>query len=78
MANAFYNVFKFFYFIFTQHRFHKFADACFSAFECDKDIFYLLDGFHNENAYFKKILDHQNEYFSRWKDSGKYRNVKVR
>ena len=42
--------------IFTQHRFHKFADACFSAFECDKDIFYLLDGFHNENAYFKKYI----------------------
>jgi len=36
------------------------------------------DGVAKENAYFKKILDHQNEYFSRWKDSGKYRNVKVR
>ena len=36
------------------------------------------EGVAKENAYFKKILDHQNEYFSRWKDSGKYRNVKVR
>ena len=31
-----------------------------------------------ENAYFKKILDHQNAYFATWKDANKYRNVKVR
>jgi TRAP-type mannitol/chloroaromatic compound transport system substrate-binding protein len=36
------------------------------------------EGVAKENAYFKKVLDQQNEYFSRWKDSGKYRNVKVR
>ena len=35
-------------------------------------------GVAKENAYFKKILDHQNAYFATWKDSNKYRNVKVR
>ena len=36
------------------------------------------EGVAKENAYFKKILDHQLAYFELWKDSGKYRNVKVR
>ena len=31
-----------------------------------------------ENAYFKKILDHQDAYFSKWKDASKYRNVLTR
>lgn len=42
--------------IFTQNGFHKSTNECFSAFECDKDIFYRLDGFHNESAYFKKYI----------------------
>ncbi len=36
------------------------------------------EGVAKENAYFKKILDHQLAYFELWKDSSKYRNVKVR
>ncbi len=36
------------------------------------------EGVAKDNAYFKKILDHQLAYFELWKDSGKYRNVKVR
>lgn len=42
--------------IFTQHGFHKSAQSCFSAFEAGKEIFYGLDGFHNDNAYFKKYI----------------------
>lgn len=42
--------------ILTQNGFHKSIDGCFSAFESDKEVFYLLDGFHNENAYFKKYI----------------------
>ena len=36
------------------------------------------EGVAKENAYFKKVLDHQLKYFELWKDSSKYRNVKVR
>jgi TRAP-type mannitol/chloroaromatic compound transport system substrate-binding protein len=36
------------------------------------------EGVAKDNAYFKKILDHQLAYFELWKDSSKYRNVKVR
>ncbi len=42
--------------IFTQNDFHKSTHDCFSAFEVGKDIFYNLDGFHTENAYFKKYI----------------------
>ncbi|WP_425667711.1 nucleotidyltransferase domain-containing protein (plasmid) [Vibrio tubiashii] len=42
--------------VFTKNNFHQSCEACFSAFERDKDIFYLLEGFHNENAYFKKYI----------------------
>ncbi|WP_419795926.1 nucleotidyltransferase domain-containing protein [Vibrio caribbeanicus] len=42
--------------VFTQNDFHKAANSCFSVFESDKEIFYLLDGFHNDNAYFKKYI----------------------
>lgn len=41
---------------FTQNGFHKTADSCMSAFEANKEIFYCLDGFHNENAFFKKYI----------------------
>ena len=36
------------------------------------------EGVAKENSYFKKILEHQLAYFELWKDSSKYRNVKVR
>ncbi len=36
------------------------------------------EGVAKENTYFKKVLDHQLKYFELWKDSSKYRNVKVR
>ncbi|MFM2589718.1 nucleotidyltransferase domain-containing protein [Vibrio sp. TBV020] len=42
--------------VFTKNNFHKSANQCFSTFERDKEIFYLLDGFHNDNAYFKKYI----------------------
>lgn len=42
--------------VFTKNNFHKSANKCFSVFERDKEIFYLLDGFHNDNAYFKKYI----------------------
>ncbi|MFS1902625.1 nucleotidyltransferase domain-containing protein [Vibrio lentus] len=42
--------------IFTKNNFHKSANKCFSVFEHDKEIFYLLDDFHNDNAYFKKYI----------------------
>ncbi|MCA3912547.1 nucleotidyltransferase domain-containing protein [Vibrio vulnificus] len=42
--------------VFTKNSFHKSTNKCFSVFECDKEIFYLLDGFHNDNAYFKKYI----------------------
>ncbi|MFW1170229.1 nucleotidyltransferase domain-containing protein, partial [Vibrio parahaemolyticus] len=42
--------------VFTKNDFHKSTNECFSTFECDKEIFYQLDGFHNDNAYFKKYI----------------------
>lgn len=42
--------------IFTQHGFHLSTQGCFAKFEADKDIFYCLDGHHNQNAYFKKYI----------------------
>lgn len=42
--------------VFTKNDFHKSTNECFLAFECDKEIFYQLDGFHNDNAYFKKYI----------------------
>ncbi|MFB9216173.1 hypothetical protein [Vibrio sinaloensis] len=42
--------------IFTQHGFHSSTQGCFAKFETDKDIFYCLDGHHNQNAYFKKYI----------------------
>lgn len=42
--------------ILTKNNFHKSANKSFSDFEFDKEIFYLLDGFHNDNAYFKKYI----------------------
>ena len=42
--------------VFTKNDFHQSAHECFTAFECDKEIFYQLDGFHNDNAYFKKYI----------------------
>ena len=42
--------------IFTQNGFHKIADLCFSNFEAGKEVFYCLEGFHNENAFFKKYI----------------------
>ncbi|MFD2178883.1 nucleotidyltransferase domain-containing protein [Veronia pacifica] len=44
--------------IFTQNSFHKKSAPFFSAFESEKDIFYCLDGFHTEDAYFKKYIFH--------------------
>jgi TRAP-type mannitol/chloroaromatic compound transport system substrate-binding protein len=31
-----------------------------------------------DDAFFKKVLDHQNAYFAKWKDASKYRNVLTR
>ncbi|WP_120511075.1 nucleotidyltransferase domain-containing protein [Photobacterium salinisoli] len=42
--------------IFTQNGFHKTAGSCFSTFESGKEIFYFLEDFHNENAFFKKYI----------------------
>lgn len=42
--------------VFTKNRFHNKVASCFSAFEVGKDIFYCLDGFHNENGYFRKYI----------------------
>lgn len=42
--------------VFTKNGFHKSTNECFLAFECDKEIFYQLDGFHNHNSYFKKYI----------------------
>ncbi|KKD00733.1 hypothetical protein [Photobacterium halotolerans] len=42
--------------VFTQNNGHNSVRSCFSDFESGKDIFYCLDGFHNENAYFKKYI----------------------
>lgn len=42
--------------MFTRDGFHKTAETCFANFESGKDIFYNLDGYHNDNAYFKKYI----------------------
>ncbi|MGY5822090.1 hypothetical protein [Vibrio chemaguriensis] len=42
--------------VFTQNNFHKASEPCFTQFEANKDIFYLLEGEHNENACFKKYI----------------------
>ncbi|WP_070971636.1 hypothetical protein [Vibrio sonorensis] len=42
--------------VFTKNGFHKSAEKCFSAFEYGKEIFYQLNGFHSDNAYFKKYI----------------------
>ncbi len=42
--------------IFTRNNLHNNASSCFSNFEAGKDIFYCIDGFHNENAFFKKYI----------------------
>ncbi|HHX8438736.1 MULTISPECIES: hypothetical protein [Vibrio] len=42
--------------VFTQNNFHKALEPCFTHFEANKDIFYRLEGEHNENACFKKYI----------------------
>lgn len=42
--------------VFTQNRFHISVAPCLSTFETGKEIFYCFDGFHNDNAYFKKYI----------------------
>lgn len=44
--------------LFTQNDFHKYAESCFSSFEAGREAFYCLDGYHNENAYFRKYIFH--------------------
>ncbi|MBE4366202.1 hypothetical protein HJ032_13260 [Vibrio parahaemolyticus] len=42
--------------VFTKNNFHKNAEPCFAQFEADREIFYRLEGDHNEMAHFKKYI----------------------
>ncbi len=42
--------------VFTKNNFHKNVTPCFALFEEGKEIFYRLEGDHNENACFKKYI----------------------
>lgn len=42
--------------VFTTNGFHRRSERAYQAFENNKDIFYCLDGFHNDRAFFKKYI----------------------
>ncbi|MBN3573185.1 hypothetical protein [Vibrio neptunius] len=42
--------------VFTTNGFHRRSERAYQAFESNKDIFYCLDGFHNDRAFFKKYI----------------------
>ncbi|MBN3492483.1 hypothetical protein [Vibrio neptunius] len=42
--------------VFTTNGFHRRSERAYEAFENNKDIFYCLDGFHNDRAFFKKYI----------------------
>ncbi len=41
--------------VFTKNNFHKNAEPCFAQFEANREIFYRLEGDHNEDGTLQKI-----------------------
>ncbi|PAU39903.1 hypothetical protein CKF94_02255 [Vibrio coralliilyticus] len=42
--------------VFTTNGFHRTSDLAYRAFESNKEIFYCLEGFHSDHAFFKKYI----------------------